>query len=134
MKFQPHSKAAAVLIGGMGLAMMTGGTAYAYWTTTGSGTGSAQAATLTQGLTVQAEGSAPTGLYPTGSVTGTMRVTNPHPFAISITTAGAQAPAFGATSTGAGCNGSTVTFSPGAVPAGPVAAGRGTWTSRSPPR
>jgi hypothetical protein len=105
-------RSAAVAAVGVGLLAVSAGNAYAFWTTSGTGTGSAAAATLTKTLEITAVGAAPSGLFPTGSVTGTMRVTNPHPFAVTLTGAGIPAPSFAtATVSGVtGCTGSTVSF------------------------
>ena len=107
-----------IALGATSLALMSGGTAFAYWTTAGAGTGSA-AATTSQPL-VLASPVAVSGLYPTGTVTGgSVRVTNPNPFKVQLSGATFTGPV---TSTKPGCTASTVTLSVSA-PATVVAAG-----------
>lgn len=105
MRTSLSHKAAAVLIGTAALSLTVGGTAYAYWTTTGTGTGTATSATA--GALVVSSTANVSGLYPTaGNVSGgSINVTNPNPFAVTITRG------FGATTTTtSGCTGSTVTL------------------------
>lgn len=84
MKLELHSKAAAVLIGGLGVALMSGGTAYAFWTTTGAGTGTASADTA-QPISA-APATVAAGLYPGATgVPGTVTVSNPNKFAVNVT-------------------------------------------------
>ena len=81
----------AVVIGAASLAVMAGGTAYAYWTTTGTGSGTAQARVFT--APTVAAGTAPAGqLYPgltaDGSAVGgdlVLSVSNSNPFPVTIT-------------------------------------------------
>lgn len=82
MKFERNSKAAAVLVSGMGLALLTGGTAYAVWTTTGSGAGTASATTA-QPVSVAA--TAVGSLYPGAKVPVTLVFSNPNPFPVTVT-------------------------------------------------
>jgi hypothetical protein len=67
-------------LAGVGL---TGGTAYAYWLTTGTGTGSAAASTA-QALTTSVATTGGTLLYP--GATGDVRLTinNPNPFPVTV--------------------------------------------------
>lgn len=105
MRTSLSHKAAVVLIGTAALSLTAGGTAYAYWTTTGTGTGSATSTTA--GALVVSSTASVSGLYPTASniAGGSINVTNPNPFNVTITRS------FGATSTTTpGCTGSTVTL------------------------
>jgi len=71
-----------------GVAVLAGiGVAFAAWTSTGTGQGTAQAGTAGT-LTVSVETKA--GLYPTGSVQVPFTVTNTNPYAIKLTTAHPQ--------------------------------------------
>jgi len=82
---------AAVAFGAISLAVMAGGTAYAYWTTTGTGSGTAQARVFT--APTVAAGTAPSGqLFPgltaDGSTVGgdlVLSVSNSNPFPVTIT-------------------------------------------------
>jgi hypothetical protein len=86
-----HSKAAAILIGGLSLALMSGGTAYAYWTTSGTGTGTASAGTAT--AISAAPATVASGLYPGATgVAGTVTVSNPNPFPVQVTAASFATP------------------------------------------
>lgn len=114
MKLSRRDSVAAVLIGGTGLALMTGGTAYAYWTTTGSGTGQASA------TTAQAISADPTtvaaGLYPGASgVDGSVTVTNPNPFSVSAT-ATVGSITVNAPHAAAGCTTDGLTVTPQSTP------------------
>jgi hypothetical protein len=65
------------------LALLLGaGVAFAAWTSTGLGSGTATA-TDAQDLGVAAD--SPTGLFPTGSVPVSVTVTNPNPYKIKLT-------------------------------------------------
>ena len=63
MKFT--RKRAAAIATGAALTFIVGGVAFAYWSTTGSGTGSAATGTVV-GVTIQATSAPVTGLYPGG--------------------------------------------------------------------
>lgn len=79
------SRALVVLIAGVGVTVLASGTAFAYWTTVGAGKGSAAATTAapltTSGVVTAA------GLHPGGTATGSLQITNPNPFSVSVTTA-----------------------------------------------
>ena len=82
-----HTKFAIAIGATVGIAAAATGIAYGVWTVSGSGTGSG-AATVAQGLTVTAV--TPTGaaasLYPGGPASGVyFTVSNPNPFAVTIT-------------------------------------------------
>lgn len=79
------------------------GVAAAHWTAGGSGSGQASTATL-QPLEVTA-GTAPPALYPGGVADAVIVVSNPNPFAVSIT---AIAPGEGALSVSGGSGDCTV--------------------------
>ena len=90
------------VVGGTVAVLLAGGVAFAAWTSTGSGTGSATAGSAVE-LTVA--GNEATGLYPTGTVAGTVTVTNPNPYAVTISSIDFT----GATTEADGCEASTVT-------------------------
>ena len=120
MKIERHSKAAAVLVGGLGLALATGGTAYAVWTTSGTGTGTAVAGS-SSALTVTGTANV-SGLYPTaaGVAGGSVSVQNPNSFNVAITGV-----TFAPTqTTKGGCTASTVSFAVGAAAPTQVGAGQ----------
>ena len=76
MRLFTNKKATAVVVGGVFL-VASGGAAYAYWTTSGSGTGSASTGTTSAVGVVQ--DSTPTGMYPggpAGSLNGHFTSTN----------------------------------------------------------
>ena len=109
MTLTRRDRIAAVLVGGMGLALMTGGTAYAYWTTTGTGTG--QAAATTASAISASPATVAGGLYPGATgVAGTVTVSNPNPFPVKVTAAGFAAPT--ATGGSGTCTTTGVTFTP----------------------
>lgn len=60
-----NTKRAAVVLLGLGLVTAGGGAAFSYWTTPGSGTGSAATGTVSP-VTIKATSAAVTGLYPGG--------------------------------------------------------------------
>lgn len=91
MKLSRRDTVAAAVIGGLAMSVMTGGAAYAFWTTTGTGAGSSQAGTM-QPVTVSAGTATGTALYPgltaNGSTTGgslTMTASNPNAFPVTVT-------------------------------------------------
>lgn len=98
------SRAGAAVTAGIGLAMLSSGSALAMWTTSGTGTGSAAAAT-SLALTTTAVTPAGTLLHPGGS--GDLRITisNPNPFAVTVTSVAAGAGSI--TSDKVGCSGAT---------------------------
>jgi hypothetical protein len=70
------------IVGGTVGVLMAGGVAFAAWTSTGSGDGSATAGSQT-GLVVTG-GTAVDSLYPTTSVTFPVTVSNKNPYAVQI--------------------------------------------------
>ncbi len=76
------------------------GVAFAAWTSTGTGSGTATA-TSPQNLTVTV--GAASGLYPTGSKTASFTVTNPNPYAVTLSGADA-ATNFAVDAGHSGCN------------------------------
>lgn len=118
VKLTVRRSAVTALTTGLALMAVSGGS-YAFWSTTGSGSGTAAAGT-SQMLTVGTGGVS--GLYPTGpAVAGTVAVTNTNDFAIVITAA-----SFGATSVSgntAACTASTVSFTVGTLPTTKVVKG-----------
>lgn len=94
-----------LVVGGTAAALTGVGVAFAAWTSTGTGSGSVTAATA-RNLTVTV--GAPTGLYPTGSVTTPVTVTNNNAYKVVLDTI----EFLDATASIPGCSGGTVT-SPG---------------------
>ncbi len=96
-----------VLVVGGAVAALTGvGVAFAAWTSTGTGSGTATAGTA-KNLTVAA--GAPTGLYPTGTVTMPVTVTNNNAYKVQLDTIDFV----DATSSIPGCSASVVTSTGG---------------------
>jgi hypothetical protein len=96
-----------VLVVGGAVAAVTGvGVAFAAWTSTGTGAGTATAATA-KNLTVTA--GSPTGLYPTGTVTMAVTVTNNNPYMVQLDTIDF----IDATVSTPGCSASAVTSASG---------------------
>lgn len=88
-----------------------GGLAWAAWTATGGGSGGAQA-TSAQAL-VASPGTATNAVYPGGSSNVVFTVANPNPYAVNLTAVGGGAIAVD--SGHAGCNLSSVSFTPQSV-------------------
>lgn len=88
--------------------LLVAGTAYAYWTTSGSGSATAAAGSSTN-LTVGTAAAAG-NLYPGGSVSGSVVITNPNPFPVSLTGMTFQPATADAGHTG--CTTTGVTFAP----------------------
>jgi len=87
------------------------GTAYAYWSAAGSGSGSAAAGTM-QAVTVDAlvAGDNPkTALIPGGSADVVLRLTNPNPYAVQVYSVTPNGPAT-ADAAHAGCTTTGVSF------------------------
>lgn len=83
-----HSRKARSAIVGVATAstlVLSCGVAYAYWSVTGSGTGAASAGSA-NGLTTGTATVTGT-LYPGGTVTGAIVISNSNPFAVKITSA-----------------------------------------------
>lgn len=103
------------------LATAGAGTAYAYWTVEGGGTGSAQAGTM-QAVTMDAlvAGDNPQrALIPGGSADVLLRLTNPNPYQVQVYSVTANGPA---TADGAhpGCTTTGVSFTRTAAPLSPA--------------
>jgi hypothetical protein len=92
-------------------ALVVSGVLYAAWNTGGSGNGYAKATTA-QSLTIgDASASTTADLYPGATGTVKLRVTNPNPFPVRITTVTKQSGGTITSDKGAACNASTgVTF------------------------
>ena len=93
------------------VALVATGVIVAAWSTTGSGNGYAKAGTASA-LTIGDASAATVGdLYPGGSGAVKLKVTNPNPFAVRITTVTKQTGGAITSDKGAACNASTgVTF------------------------
>lgn len=104
----------AVVAAATGTALvMAGGVAFALWTTTGTGTGAATAGSA-NGLTTGTATASGT-LYPGGSSTGSIVISNSNPFAVKVTSATFAAATV--TTAGLGTCGTTgVTFAPTTAP------------------
>jgi hypothetical protein len=93
------------------VALVATGVIVAAWSTSGSGNGYAKAGTASA-LTIGDASAATVGdLYPGGTGSVKLKVTNPNPFAVRITTVAKQAAGTITSDKGAACNASTgVTF------------------------
>ena len=96
----------AVVIG-----LMATGAIYAAWNTSGSGNGYAKAGTASALTIGDASLSTTADLYPGGTGAVKLKVTNPNPFAVRITTVAKQTGGTITSDKGPACNASTgVTF------------------------
>jgi hypothetical protein len=92
-------------------ALVVSGVLYAAWSTTGSGNGYAKAGTASALTIGDASASTTADLYPGGTGSVKLKVTNPNPFAVRITTVTKQTGGAITSDKGAACNASTgVTF------------------------
>jgi hypothetical protein len=92
-------------------ALVVSGVLYAAWSTTGSGNGYAKAGTASALTIGDASASTTADLYPGGTGSVKLKVTNPSPFAVRITTVTKQTGGAITSDKGAACNASTgVTF------------------------
>ena len=90
---------AALLVGAVGVAVLTTGTGFAYWEASGAGSGAAAAGTATPLTTVATTASATSLLYPGGPAADVrLTVSNPNPYPVTITSVAAN----GAVTAGAG--------------------------------
>jgi uncharacterized protein YfaS (alpha-2-macroglobulin family) len=105
-----------LVVGGTVAALTTAGVAFAAWTSTGTGAGTATATTA-KNLTVTA--GAPSGLYPTGSVTMPVTVTNTNPYKVQLDTIDFVE----ATSSVPGCSASAISSTDGSYTDVVIAAG-----------
>ena len=77
---------ATVVTGAIVAVAATGGTAYAYWTTAGAGSGGGTVATMTiESEALVAGGNANAKLYPGGSADAIIRLKNPNAFYVHVT-------------------------------------------------
>jgi hypothetical protein len=98
-----------------------GGTAYAYWATTGAGSGAAAAGTM-QAVTVDAfiaGDSNRTSLVPGGTADVILRTSNPNAFAVQLYSVAASGPVT-ADAAHAGCITTGVSFTAPAAPLAPA--------------
>jgi hypothetical protein len=92
-------------------ALVVSGVLYAAWSTTGSGNGYAKAGTASALTIGDASASTTADLYPGGTGAVKLKVTNPNPFAVRVTTVTKQTGGTITSDKGAACNASTgVTF------------------------
>lgn len=113
MKPVTKARFAIVAVAGAGALVAGTGVAYAYWSATGTGTGVANAGTasvLTSG-TATVNGT----LYPGGSSTGSIVISNANPFAVKVTSVAFAAATVTTTGTGT-CSTTGVTFAPTTAP------------------
>lgn len=90
---------AALLVGALGVAVLSTGTGFAYWAASGAGSGAAAAGTATPLTTVVTTASATSLLYPGGPAADVrLTVSNPNPYPVTITSVSAN----GAVTAGAG--------------------------------
>jgi hypothetical protein len=93
------------------VALVTGGTLLAAWSTSGSGNGYAKAATASALTLGDASAFTSADLYPGATGAVKLRVTNPNPFPVRITSVTKQTGGAITSDKGAACNASTgVTF------------------------
>jgi hypothetical protein len=90
------------IVGGAVATLMAGGVAFAAWTSTGSGTGTAKGGTA---VALQVQGNDISDIYPTGTFPATVKVTNPNPYDVTMSSLDFTS----ASTTAAGCDASTVT-------------------------
>jgi len=90
------------IVGGTVGILMAGGIAYAAWTSEGSGTGTATAGSA---VDLVVEGNSISDIYPTGTFPATVKVTNPNPYNVTISSLDFTS----ASTTASGCDASTVT-------------------------
>jgi hypothetical protein len=121
-----NSRAAAVLVGAAGLVLLGSSTAYAFWTTSGSGTATGTAGTSSS-LVVTGTANV-TGLYPTATNVsgGSVSVRNDNPFKVSVS--GASFGAVTVDTAHSACNASSVSFTPGTLPSSSINGNGGTTT------
>jgi hypothetical protein len=99
-----------VALAAVGALILTG-VIVAAWSTSGSGNGYAKAGTASALVVGDASASTSGDLYPGGSGAVKLKVTNPNPFAVRITTVAKQTGGVITSDKGAACNASTgVTF------------------------
>jgi hypothetical protein len=92
-------------------ALVASGVLYAAWSTGGSGNGYAKAGTASSLTIGDASASTTADLYPGGTGAVKLKVTNPNPFPVRITSVTKQASGTITSDKGAACNASTgVTF------------------------
>lgn len=101
-KTQLNKTQKTAVVGGTVLAIAVGGVAFAAWTSNGTGTG---AVTAGSSSAVTVAGAPVSGLYPTGTVTQKVTITNPNDYAVTLT---ALTPGT-VTADKAGCNAASVT-------------------------
>ena len=92
-------------------ALVVSGVLYAAWSTSGSGNGYAKAGTASALSIGDASASTSADLYPGGTGAVKLKVTNPNPFPVRVTTVTKQTGGTITSDKGAACNASTgVTF------------------------
>ena len=92
----------SIIVGGTVAGLMGAGVAFAAWTSTGTGTATA---TADSAKSLQVTTSPVTGLYPTGSVTVPVTVSNPNPYKVALSALEFT----GVTTDKTGCSAGTVT-------------------------
>ena len=113
------------VLGGVLLAFLGAGVAFAAYLSSGSGTGATTASTAASSTI--SPGSTGTALYPGGSTNYTVTINNPNPYPVKVTSISAASSA--ATGTSNACVAGTVTSPALTNPSGTIAAnGTGTYT------
>ncbi len=108
MKRSLTTRGAVTLVAAAGVTVMLSGVSYAYWSVTGSGTGTAAATTATP--LVVSTITPVSGLYPGATLQGTLTVANPNPFAVQVTAITFAPATADAEHAGAGCSPTGVTL------------------------
>lgn len=105
-KFPRKLFAVGAIVGGA----VVGGIAFAAWTSTGTGSATAKAQTAQALSTVDASASSTADLYPGATGDATLRISNPNPYPVQITSVAQTGPVV--SDKGPACDASTgVTFS-----------------------
>ncbi|WP_370963030.1 hypothetical protein [Amycolatopsis sp. cg9] len=114
------SKRSAIVLGAAG-AVVVAGVAYAAWTSTGAGTGTVTS--KTDVASVITPGNSGSALYPGGSTTFTVKISNPNDYPVVVNSI-----SNGSSNAVNGCAAGTVTSVPGDLAGTILAHGEGTYT------
>lgn len=116
------NRAASIAVSGVGLALLMGSTAYAFWSADGAGSAQAAAGTA-KPVEAVASPSLSTGtLFPNGSVTAKVSVHNPNSFPVKVTRVVLGAAKPSSVSGGNGCTVDNAAVSMPAYDSGMIAA------------
>ena len=114
------SKRSAVVLGAAGVVVVAG-VAYAAWTSTGAGSGSVTSTTSANSVISSSDPG--TALYPGGTTTFKVKITNPNSYPVAVNSIGA-----GSSNAVNGCAAGTVTSAAVTNPGTIAAGGEGTFT------